>query len=150
MAAQTSREITLSDITNVLRRQKRVLTAVPVAMLVFAILYLHISEPKYSVTLKVTPTISATATLPSGLSGLANLTGLAIPSGNEGIEFELYLEGLNSRETSAAVAGNLELIKQLFPEDWDDEAQKWRRPSGISNRLVSFAAAIFGVTGRDW
>jgi uncharacterized protein involved in exopolysaccharide biosynthesis len=150
MVKQTSNEINLSDVVAVLRQHRRVLFLTPVVLILCAIIYLHVTDPEYAVALKVTPTASATSTLPSGLSGLAGLTGLSIPNANETIDFELYLEGLQSRETSAAVTEDSELLKQLFPEQWDSEAQEWAEPSGLLISTSALLKAIFGVSDGTW
>lgn len=143
-------EISIGELLAVLRRQRRAIWLTPAVLLVVAIVYLHLAEPRYSVTLKVTPTASASTTIPAGLSGLADLTGLAIPAASENFDFDLYLEGLKSRETSAAVAANAELVRRLFPEDWDAAAGDWRRPPGLLSRVADVAKAVVGITERGW
>ena len=150
MVEQQANEISLSDITAVLRRHARLLVVVPVAGLLLAIIYLHLSEPKYSVTLKVTPTSSSQSALPIGLTGLADLTGLAIPASNETIDFELYLEGLQARETAEAVTRDQALLRQLFPDEWDEESGDWVEPGGVLRGLAGIARAIVGVPRREW
>ncbi len=150
MVEQQATEISLSDITAVLRQHARLLAAVPIVTLVLSIIYLHLSEPKYSVTLKVTPTSSAQSALPIGLTGLADLTGLAIPASNETVDFELYLEGLQARETAEAVTRDQELLRQLFPDEWDEAAGDWVEPGGVLRGLAGVAKAIVGVPRREW
>ena len=150
MVEQQANEISLSDIAAVLGRHTRLLVTVPLAMLVLAVIYLHLSEPKYAVTLKVTPTSSAQSALPIGLTGLADLTGLAIPAGNETVDFELYLEGLQARETSAAVTRDQALLRRLFADQWDEEAGEWIEPGGLMRGTAGVIKAVVGVPGQDW
>ena len=150
MVEQQSNEISLSDITAVLRQHARLLLLVPVAVLILAIIYLHLSEPKYAVTLKVTPTSSSQSALPIGLTGLADLTGLAIPASNETVDFELYLEGLRARETAEAVTRDQELLRQLFSDEWNEAAGEWVEPGGLLRGLAGIAKAIVGVPRREW
>ena len=150
MVEQTSNEINLSDVVAVLRQHRRALVLAPLVLVVCAIVYLHLTDPKYSVTLKVTPTASVTSTLPAGFSGLAGLTGISIPSSSETVDFELYLEGLQSRETSAAVTENVELLQKLFSDEWSEEDSEWAEPTGLLRSVSTIIKAIFGVPNPDW
>ena len=150
MVEQTSNEINLSDVVAVLRQSRRAIILGPVVLLMCAILYLHITDPEYSVTLKVTPTASTTSTLPAGISGLAGLTGFSIPNSNETVDFELYLQGLQSRETSAAVTENVELLQNLFSDEWSEADNNWSEPSGFLQSVTMAIKAIFGVPNPDW
>lgn len=150
MVNQTSNEINLSDVAAVLQQHRRVLIFAPLVLVVCAVIYLHLTEPEYSVTLKVTPTASATSTLPAGISGLAGLTGLSLPNSDETIDFELYLEGLQSRETSAAVTENVDLLQKLFPDEWSEEGNEWAEPTGPLRSLSTIIKAVFGVPNPDW
>ena len=150
MVKQTSNEINLSDVIAVLREHRRALILAPVILVLCAIIYLHLADPEYSVTLKVTPTASATSTLPAGISGLAGLTGLSIPNANETVDFELYLEGLQSRETSAAVTKDVDLMQKLFAEEWSEDDNAWVEPTGLLRSVSTIIKAVFGAPNRDW
>ena len=150
MVKQTSTEINLSDVIAVLREHRRALILAPVILVLCAIIYLHLADPEYSVTLKVTPTASATSTLPAGISGLAGLTGLSIPNANETVDFELYLEGLQSRETSAAVTKDVDLMQKLFAEEWSEDDNAWVEPTGLLRSVSTIIKAVFGAPNRDW
>jgi hypothetical protein len=106
--------------------------------------------PKYSVSLKVTPTSSANSGLPSNLSSLAGLTGIKLPAGDETMDFELYLEGLRARETSAAVTAHLDLMQQMFPNDWDEKSGKWAEPGGFVSGVVSLLKGVLGIPHQEW
>jgi len=150
MVKQTSNEINLSDVIAVLREHRRALILAPMMLVLCAIIYLHLADPEYSVTLKVTPTASATSTLPAGISGLAGLTGLSIPNANETVDFELYLEGLQSRETSAAVTKDVDLMQKLFAEEWSEDDNAWVEPTGLLRSVSTIIKAVFGAPHRDW
>ena len=150
MADPSPAEINLSDVADVFRRNRPLFAVVPTVFFLLALTYLHLTEPRYTVTLKVTPTASAVGSLPAGLTSIADLTGLAVPGANENIDFELYLEGLKSRETSAAVTANATLMRQLFHDEWNDAAGEWQRPPGVLPRIAAIAKAVLGYAGNGW
>ncbi len=150
MNNDTSNEIRLTEVADMLRQHKRVLFGFPLIFLILAVCYLHFAENKYSVVLKVTPTISVTPTVPAGIGNLASLAGISIPGGLESIAFDLYLEGIKSRETSAVIATNQTLMQHIFPAEWDEDAGEWTKPSGIMPALLRLIKAVLGASDGPW
>lgn len=143
-------DLTLVDLLSALKRHKRIVALTPIVFLVLSIAYLHIAQQKYSVVLKVAPIDSSNVSVPGGLGNLASFAGLSIPSAQESNSFELYLEGIKSRQAATAIAANQVLMQKLFVEEWDNTEPAWREPSGILRTLQSLAKAMFGFYDAPW
>jgi len=81
---------------------------------------------------------------------LASLAGISIPGGRESSTFDLYLESLKSRETAAVIAANQDLLRLIFPADWDEEAIQWTRPAGFVPTTIRLAKQLLGVAYGSW
>jgi hypothetical protein len=81
---------------------------------------------RYTVQMTVTPAQRSQTN--SGGSGLAALVNLALPGGENGSDFGLYLDLLKSRNIADELVKDQQLMHALYAGDWDAAAQKWREP----------------------
>jgi len=58
--------------------------------------------------------------------GLAALVNLALPSGDSGSDFNLYLDLLKSRNVADQLAKDPELMHTLYAYNWDSATQTWQ------------------------
>jgi len=72
----------------------------------------------------VTPAQRGTTSNVGG--GLAALVNLAIPSGDNGSDFSLYLDLLKSRNIADELAKDPQLMRYLFGGEWDEASQSWK------------------------
>ena len=119
------------------------------AVFVVAVAYLHAAKYKYTAELKVTPVYQAQQ-LPSGLSGLASLTGLNLPGDKTITPIALYTEALKSRDVAEEVARSKPLMRHIFADDWDSAAGRWHRPEGVGITLIANIKAVLGLPSENW
>ncbi|TPE63656.1 hypothetical protein FJQ54_02000 [Sandaracinobacter neustonicus] len=105
-----------------------ILLAFVIGMLLLAILYLALSTPKYTTILKVVPIASQNPGVSGRLGGLASLAGVSLGLSGQDSDFGLFLDGLKSRETAAAVAGEHEIVSRMFPAEWNQTTKSWLPP----------------------
>ena len=78
----------------------------------FATIYLHIAEKKYLVEYKVKPVYeNQQMNAFSGLSGLASISGIQLPSNASG-DFKIFKELTTSIEVSEVIFRNKEIVKK--------------------------------------
>src|SRR5690606_16733359 len=88
----------------------------------------------YPVTMQVTTAQTTTGgggSLRGGtsqLSGLASLANISLPSTQNEIQFQLFLESLYSRDVADAMAKNQDILITLYGDQWDSTSQTWREP----------------------
>jgi hypothetical protein len=85
---------------------------------------LHSAPYLYSVQLTVTPAQRGTASNAGG--GLAALVNLAMPSGDNGSDFSLYLDLLKSRNIADELAKDPRIMQTLYGGEWDEASQSWK------------------------
>jgi uncharacterized protein involved in exopolysaccharide biosynthesis len=143
-------EINLAAFFAEIVRAKWVIAKCVGLALVLAVVYLHLAGRDYSVVLKVTPTASAVATLPSGISGIASIAGISLPGQLESSPFELYLDKVRSRETAAAVTQNEALLRDLFPDEWNDQSKSWEEPESFIRSVIFLIKSALGAKPSSW
>lgn len=150
MQEHTTGEIVLTDIVESIWSRKMSIAGAAGVFLLLAVVFLHVAEREYAVTLRLTPTASAVSTLPTGVSSLASLAGISVPAQLENNPFELYLGSLKSRETAAAIAKNEQLLRHLFPADWSEDDGAWRQPDGLVGNVTGALRSVVGASEPDW
>lgn len=145
------------DIAGLLRFiwSKKLLICVTVAIfLVMAAIYLRIATYTYSVELQVTAAPnsggdSLNSALGS-LSGLASIAGINLAGGQNATQFELYLEGLHSREVAEAVMKDRSLLPVIFQGEWNQQQQRFQQPRDPLAGVKRVIKYILGVPVRPW
>jgi len=84
---------------------------------------LHSEAYRYAVQMTVTPAQRGTTSNVGG--GLAALVNIALPSGDNGSDFQLYLDLLKSRNIADEIAKDPKIMHSLFGGDWDEATQSW-------------------------
>src|SRR5262245_18755676 len=115
----TQREL----LTAILRRWWLVVICVVIGV-AWGVNSLHTESYRYTVQMTVTPAQrSATNSVGGGLAALVNL---AVPSGDNGSDFNLYLDLLKSRNIADEVAKDPKLMHTLYSGYWDEASQSWK------------------------
>lgn len=139
-------EVAIGDVMGVLRAGWWQIAAVVVAMLLLSILYLQAAERRYLSSLVVTP-VSGSAGLPSGIGGLASLAGINVPGSDAGSQFELFIEGLTTRESAERlVRAHPDLLPRMFPSEWNAKHRQWQQTAGI---VAGISRGIKSMVGMD-
>ena len=144
--------IDVHAIAQAIWRQRRIFFAVPAALLVLAIVYLHLAPYKYTVTYEVTPVSQDVKTGVKNLGALAAAAGMSLQGASAGDvdPFELYLQGLYTRDTAALVAKDQDLMRKMFPNDWDADTKSWRDPHPYLHAVTGLIKALLGFHGSSW
>lgn len=64
----------------------------------------------------------------SQLSGLASLANISMPSTQNEIQFQLFVESLRSRDLANDIAKNQDIMVALYGDQWDPISQTWFEP----------------------
>lgn len=121
--------------------------------LVLAVAALWLVTPTYTATMVIGPTArvgsaAMGARVPT-LNG-RDSAGVAEPgAGDESLsDFARYLELFGSGPVADRLATDPAILHALFPEHWDADAGRWRRPPGL---LPTVKRALLALVGReDW
>ncbi len=144
--------IDVHAIAQAIWRQRRIFFAVPAALLFLAIVYLHVAHYKYTVVYQVTPVSQDVKTGAKNLGALAAAAGMSLQgaSGGEVDPFELYLQGIYTRDTAALVARDQDLMRKMFPREWDADTKTWRDPNPFLRAIIGFIKAVIGSPRTSW
>lgn len=143
---EPAREVALGDLLGLLRAEWWQIAAACALFLGAAVLYLQIADRHFKSSLVVTP-VAGSVGLPSGIGGLASIAGIRVPGSDADSQFELFLEGLATRESAERLVGkHPELLRQMFPSEWNPQAARWEQPVGAVPGMVR---AIKGLLGMD-
>ena len=115
------------------RRWYVVLIALLVAIAI-AIIYLNIVTYRYTATMKIAPTQAGQqnglGSKLGRLNSLASVAGVNLSTGSGSIDFDLYVEGVQSRDVADLLVRDGELMHRLYFREWDASHRLWRAPSG--------------------
>ena len=140
------REVALGDVLSLLRAGWWQIGAACALFLLLAMLYLSVADRRYESSLAITP-VAGSAGLPSGIGGLASIAGIRVPGSDAQTQFELFLEGLTTRESAERiVARHRDLLPRMFPGEWNADARQWEQPTGAVPNTVR---AVKGLLGMD-
>ena len=149
---KTSSGFSFSYLRGLMWRQKLAVSVLCVLTLVLAVVYLNVTKPTYTVTFKITPAIaSSSRSAAARLGSLASLAGINIPQDDNTMGFEVYLVELQGRAAAAELVHNQDLMRRLFPREWDDASGQWRQPpSGILHPLAQGVKFLLGMKQLPW
>ena len=85
---------------------------------------LHSEAYRYAVQMAVTPAQRGTSSNVGG--GFAALVNIALPSSDNGSDFQLYLDLLKSRNIANELAKDPKIMHALFAGNWDEATQSWQ------------------------
>jgi hypothetical protein len=122
----------------VVRRWWLVLT-VELVTIGLAVVYLHIVNYKYTITMRVSPVDSGN-TSQRGSIGSAALTASGLGPSPDTNRIELYIAAMTSIRVATAIAHKPEIMHRLFDREWEPSTQSWRPPENdlrhkLENRL---------------
>ena len=140
--------VDLVELLTTIWRRKWILFASVAGTLILAITYLHFATYTYTAELDVKPAQSSGNNPPrssGGLSSLASLAGLSLPTDQSSTQFELYVEGLQSRAAADALSKDVNLMRVIFSSEWNEQTQTWEEPKSSIRPLIQAVKAVLGV-----
>lgn len=146
-------EISLREIFDALARRKRLIGLVTAAFFIIGLLYAVLATPLYTASVTARPQVEE-----SGLSGLASQFGGAaalagFDLGGGGAEKEEYMAILESRDLTEDFIARYDVKPLLFPDRWDDNAQRWKdgEPGVVGRIARALSAALASLSGdQGW
>ncbi len=144
----------LRDFVHTLREGWGILLGCIGVALLLGVVAIRIVPAQHTATMVVGPTarlgVAAMGARLPVLKGYDMAAAAAEPGPGDEIlsDFARYLELLNSIPVAERLMGDVELLRALFPDRWDEENGRWRTPSG----LVPWCKRLFlSIVGReDW
>ncbi|OAI44860.1 hypothetical protein AYO42_00665 [Rhizomicrobium sp. SCGC AG-212-E05] len=79
------------------------------------------------------------------LSGLASLANIALPSTQNEIQFQLFIESMRSRDLANDIAKNHDIMVALYGDQWDPITQTWHEPP--AGKMAGFKLWLRGLLG---
>jgi len=146
---------TFYSVLRVIWERRAVVFWVTMSCLLFAVLFLQISQRKYAVAMQVAPVLSDnnSSALKSGAQALQSLTGMDLSNltgGAEGSQFKLYTNGLTSWAAAQNLAQDQRLLRRLFPKEWSAQAGSWQQPFSLSRIAEEIFFPVLGIPVRPW
>lgn len=128
-------ETLLASFGRALRTRWWMIVALCAAALMAGTIYLRKADYLYTAELRVAAAPGTASRGPGlgGLSGLAAIAGVGIDV--EATPFRLYLDDLASFDAAEALAGDAELMRQIFKEEWQEGG--WRANPSVLDSLTA-------------
>lgn len=123
----------LKELEHVARQSWRLILGCAAFGFVIAALSLQGAIYTYPVEMQVT-TVQSTGGSSGGgrslsqLSGLASLANISMPSTQNEIQFQLFVESLLSRDLANDIAKNQDIMVALYGNQWDPITETWFEP----------------------
>ena len=132
-----------------LKQEKFTAAAVMAISILAGVAYLHLANYRYTTSLVVIPTPREQRELDGGLSGLASVAGISLPSVQQ-TNFSLYLEGLHSRAIADFLAEDEQLLRTIYQREWDEQARAWAEPAGLFQGIKGVLRGVLGFPPSRW
>ena len=132
----------LPDVLGILRSRWWIIPVCVLLCWILATAY-TISAPKlYEARIVIMPKQQQSQTS-GALQNLAGLAGFDV-GGNGSNRFSLFMATLDSTRLTERLDQKYGLIKEIYPEQWDDQTKQWREPGGL---VEAFKRALYGFFG---
>ena len=121
-----SDEVAIIDLYIVIRDSYKSIVSFTVIFSLLAMAYAFVLPPVYKMTLSMIPTEkqSASSSMAGSLSGLGGLASFAgLPQSYDGTDTSLAI--MQSRVFLEGFLINNNILKELYPDDWDKSSQAW-------------------------
>lgn len=127
-SSQADDEIDLKELFLHLWEGKFLITLCAVVSISLGYFYLHNATRLYTMQALVMP-VESDSKVPNlgGLSNLAGLAGISIPTGSSG-DFKAFEKLLYSEELAQRLLDKTTLAKVIFHDEWDEEKSGWQEP----------------------
>jgi len=147
----TKEEISLYDVVGVVKKQWNLVLGLTAIVTAISLLYAILTTPTYTASVSVQPATedgSGLSSLANQFSGVASLAGVGL-SGTDS-QREEYLGVLRSRELGNSFIKKYRLKPNLFPEQWDSEAGKWKEyKPGLKGKATQALSSLLAIISED-
>lgn len=122
---------------------------------VLAVLNLQGAVYSYPVQMQVTAAQGTNSDTGGGnrlsqLSGLASLASISLPTTQNAMQFQLYIDSLYTRDLSNDIAKNHEIMMILYGNQWDAASQTWREtPPSLFTRMMLSLRSFLGLAPSE-
>lgn len=145
-----TRTIDVFQIAREIWARRDVFFATIMVMFVLAAITLHFVPKRYTVSLSVVPVTQNSSQLGGGLGTLAKLGGLNVGDMGNGSQFRLFISGLTSRDVADKIAGDQNLMRRLFPEQWSQKDNNWKESQSLRHVIATFVKQAVGIPVEPW
>lgn len=146
-------DMDLLKVPQVLWRGRMTVGGFALAALILASIYLHMVRYTYTAELIVTPVQGNNSSIAGELGGLAQIASqmkLGVPQGGSYIQFQLYLQGIQSRGAADVLSKRTDLMRVIFAPEWDGATHSWKEPAKPLRPITNVIKAILGVPQYPW
>lgn len=146
-------EINLLELVSDIWKQKWLIAVFVGLALLYGIIQLNTATYNYTAELRVTPAQPSQVNRmkASGVSGLASIAGLSIPQSTGAASFELYAEGLHSRNVADRLVKNTDLMKTIFSSEWNAKTNQFvEPPATVRTQIVRGLKSLLGLPVYSW
>ena len=147
---ENNAEIDLKKLIQFSILHKKIFFFIPLVFLMFALIYTHTVEHKYTISMDLTAVQGQGGADLGKLSGVADIAGIDLPFGKTESQFELFLKELNGFGASNSLSKDKELMSRVFHKKWDSEKKEWIKPSGIIQSVKNLIKKILGIPVLPW
>jgi len=149
--ATERRVIDLQLLLGLVWARKLLFCAMVTPFVLLAVLYLHLTAPRYTVAMQVAPVGNDQGQAAGGLGGLAKLAGVDLNSNNPGAaQFRFFLSALTARDAANIVARDQDLLKVMFPRDWVASENRWQQHPSAIRPVAHAVERVLGFQVRPW
>ena len=142
----------LKEVELVAKQSWRVILGGAAIGFIIAALYLQGAHYSYPVEMQVT-TVQQTGGSGGGgrsgmsqLSGLASLASIALPSAQNEVQFQLFIDSLYSRDLADDIAKNHDIMVAMYSSQWDPITQTWQpQYTGALGAIKLWVRDILGL-----
>jgi Chain length determinant protein len=149
---RTPDEIDLRDIVRNIVRRWRWIAAVTALLLASVVVYLHMAEYRYTVSLEITPVAAAQPSrLNDSIAGLASLAGINLARDSGTQSLDLYLAAFQSLDVAARLVDANNILADMFPAEWNPETNSWHPPErGATGAIIDTLKRALGMPVQAW
>ena len=141
-------EIDLRELLQAFWRGRFLIMASMLAAVCIASIYLHSTDRKYTITYTFQPVTEENEGIQlKGLSGIASLAGLALPTGGSG-DFQTFRLLLQAEEVAKKLINRQAIMRQVFANEWNDQRKQFEQPE-VSAKDQAITAIKTLLTGEE-
>ncbi len=147
-----------SDVFAMILRRWLLFIGITALCFVLAVVFLQFSTRAYTIEMIIGPTASdgvagrgARLTLQSPDEQLIRHAPIEMDKDESLSDFSRFIELMTSKEISERLIKqvNIDLLKRVFPDQWNERRNNWQPPQSLSQRLVRFLNWL-GRGGDTW
>jgi LPS O-antigen subunit length determinant protein (WzzB/FepE family) len=147
---QEDKEIDFFELLSIIWNEKIIMIASMAFALIVCIIYIHSSPRIYEIELMLSPSLENNKTNNSlNLSSLTFLAGVDTGGFSGNNDVQIFEALLTSEELSQRLLKNDNLVKKIYPSEWDQTSGMWKDPRDeFKKNAIQFIKLI--LTGDQY